>query len=335
MKKIKIGLIALATYSLVASAAITSSNLDNIVRYSKAEKKNPKYVAMDKTAAHEAALKMNEMIRDALYETGVYNDRKFTTSDAYTLKDYVSNEMGEEFRAQLAIFSKLTTQSMSIPLLKYPSAVNLYSARYSNVSATSGLHVNSMRAMAIFFSMSTSREAKKGNFYNANKIIDYSKTGTGLDRIIPFILKEKGLNYNLPKSSLITAAKAAAQMNVMLVDAIRETGVADNKNISAAEIKILNEYILANNAQEWQDARGAAGYGKIHNRGAVTLIGGENRINHDGRTLYQLGFESPYNTDLVYKNGQIEASYGEVSYRLNGILRSSYKNGTLHSSNAQ
>ncbi len=314
------------------------ANLDNLVKLSNAEKINPKYAAMDKESAHAAILELNRMIREALYETGVYNDKKFTASDAYTLKEYVSHVYNGSFWRQISKFSKLMDEEMHAPLMKSRNAVALYDDIYRDLGTQRYRDLPRLQELAIFISTLTRNEMKRGDFYNESKIMDFPSSGTTLDRMIPFILNEPGLNNKLPKKDLIEAANSAAQMNLILVKSIRELGIADNKNISAAEVKLLNKHIVANYAQEWQKAHGLnsrageTGFHAIQNKGATTLIRGENGINSVGDSVYHLGYESRFPNNLVNENGNKNASFASVAYWLNvSFKKVDYRNGSLHS----
>ncbi|RLA73678.1 MAG: hypothetical protein DRG78_22100, partial [Epsilonproteobacteria bacterium] len=254
-------------------------------------------------------------------------------------KNYISGEKGDAFRAEQANFSKYISENTDTALFKSANAVGDFNTMYRNVSTTNKLHVNRMREMAYFISIFAGDKGEEGAFYNANKILDYPKTETSLDEMTLFILSEDGINNYLPKSEIIMVAEATARMNMMIVNAIRVTGVAENNNISAFEVRTLNEYIVANNAKEWEEAYGAEGYGKIfggwkkiHKKYSTTLVEGENRINQAGNSVYRLGYELPYTTDLIYKNATGLSTYGEVSYWLNTIFKKDYESGTFSSS---
>ncbi len=322
-------------------------NLDNLVCLSKAESINQNYINMNKESAHSAILELNQMIRIALYETGVWNDKKFTASDAYTLKEYINKKyidqeqtvkMNGEFWKQIKIFEKLMNEEMHAPLLKSRNAVELYKWVYRDLAENRFRDLPRLQEVAIFISTLTKKEMLEGTFYNESKNMTFTSSETTLDRMIPFILNEQGLNYSLPKKDLIEAAQSSAEMNILLVKAIRELGIADNKNISTNEIKLLNKYIVANYAKEWQKAHGRNnrvaedGFHAIQNKGATTFIRGENGINSVGDSIYHLGYASKYPNNLVNENGQKNATHASIAYWLNvSFQKVDYKNNSLHS----
>ncbi len=342
-EKVLANLIEVSDSDVIATREATlSHNLDNLVKLSNIENINPKYAAMNKESAHSAILELNRMIREALYETGVYNDKKFTASDAYTLKKYISHVYNGKFWKQISQFSKLMKEEMHIPFLKSRNAVALYNNIYRDLGTQRYRDLPRLQEVAIFIATLTKDEMQRGDFYNDSKIIDFPSSGTTLDRMIPFILNEPGLNNKLPKKDLIEAAQSASEMNLILVKSIRELGIADNSNISAAEVKLLHKHIVANYAKEWQKAHGLnsrageTGFHAIQNKGATTLIRGENGINSVGDSVYHLGYASKYPNNLVNENGNKNATFSAVAYWLNvSFEKVDYKNGSLHSLSAE
>ncbi len=320
--------------AVASQAAITSNSLDNIVKYCKQEKTNKKFMALDKQPAYDAALRMNDMIRMAMYETGVWNDKKLTRSDMYDVRDYVRNNYAEEFAQDLAEYKKIAYAGMNVPLINGSSAAITYYLNYDVLVKEK--YTGNMQGPRYFFNMTTYKEMKAGAFYNPEKEFKFESSGTSLDRMIPFILKEEGINRRLTKADIREAAEGAVVMNRLLVKAIRNTGVADNRNISAKEIGVLNRYIVANDGQEWRAAHGLngnieTGYHKIQNKGATTEIRGMNGIDTVGDSVYHLGYKTRFSANLVNENNQRNATFQAVSFWLNVSLQKEYKKGVLHS----
>ena len=72
---------------------------------------------------------------------------------------------------------------------------------------------------------------------------------TGLDQLVDMIVVDRGLNRNLRTSEIIRGAEAADAMNVIIVEAIKATGVANDGTISAADVRDMNAYIRAHYEQ--------------------------------------------------------------------------------------
>ena len=76
-------------------------------------------------------------------------------------------------------------------------------------------------------------------------------TDTGLDQIVDLITNDPELNRRLSQSEIAEAAEAANGMNAILVEAIRETGVANDGELTVADMHDINAYIQANHYDEW------------------------------------------------------------------------------------
>ena len=160
-------------------------------------------------------------------------------------------------------------------------------------------------------------------------------TGTGFDKIIPVIYNDSGLLLHVSMSDIRDGANSANEMNKLLVEAIKETGVASDDNISPQDVRKINQYLVNNYAQRWAELHGddeddeETGYHKVQGDGARSRSYGKNIINRLGDSVYHLGFHTPYKNRLVNEDGNKNASFLTVSYWLNKSLQDDFAKGVF------
>ncbi len=159
--------------------------------------------------------------------------------------------------------------------------------------------------------------------------------GTGLEQIVDLIESDPGLQYNVATSDRREAATAAERMNEIIVTAIQDTGVANNAQISAADVRDLNAYIRSHHQEEWTALHGddednlETGFHLVQNDGANTYwFGGYNAINTVADGIYHLGFEIDSNR-LLNEDGNANASLASVADWLQTLLRDDLAAGSL------
>ena len=72
-------------------------------------------------------------------------------------------------------------------------------------------------------------------------------TRTGLDQIISLITNDPGLLKKVSATDLASGAAAADAMNGLIVQAIRATGIANNGDITAGDVRDLNAWLRVRN----------------------------------------------------------------------------------------
>ncbi len=150
--------------------------------------------------------------------------------------------------------------------------------------------------------------------------------------IIELITADPGLNRNVATSEITEAANNANEMNLIIKEAIFETGVANNGVINAADVRDINTYIRDVYPDEWVmyhgDDEGDAetGFHLVQNDGATTrLFGGLNAVNTVADGIYHLGFEIESNR-LLNEDGNRNASLESVASWLQNLLQDDLKN---------
>jgi hypothetical protein len=130
-------------------------------------------------------------------------------------------------------------------------------------------------------------------------------------------------------------AHAANEMNELLVEAIKNTGIAKDNHFSVDDIRTLNNYLYTNHATEWAELHGddeqgeETGYHRIQNDGAIGIANNKNVINTLADGIYHLGFYTPYKHRLANEDGNKNVSFRNVAYWLNKYLQEDFSKGTL------
>ena len=159
-------------------------------------------------------------------------------------------------------------------------------------------------------------------------------TGTGMDQIVNLITVDTSLNKKIATSDIRTGALAADQMNALLIDAIKATGVANNGDISQADLRDINTWLRTDHLEQWTALHGddedceETGFHLVQNDGASTSLFGRNAVNTVADGIFHLGFMIKDNR-LVNEDGNDNASLSSVSEWLNNLLATDLTGTTL------
>ncbi len=152
-------------------------------------------------------------------------------------------------------------------------------------------------------------------------------TTSGLDRVISIIRDDKRLNKRVTKEDIEVAINSAKRMNEIILEAIINRGLANDKKISIADTRELNDYIFHNYNAEWVVLHGddeedsETGFHRVVNDGAKTRLFGKNAINKIFDSIYHLGFETHLKNRLLNEDGNKNATFKNVAEWLNRLLK--------------
>ena len=153
-----------------------------------------------------------------------------------------------------------------------------------------------------------------------------ASTATGLDKIVEIMNTDTRLNRRVPAENIAEASNAADMMNIIIVEAIKQEGLANDGTISKADAREINDYIFANYAADWliyhgDDEGGVeTGFHLVQGNGARTKLFGKNAINKVADGIYHLGFETHRKNRLMNEDGDKNAGFAKVASWLNGLL---------------
>jgi len=76
-------------------------------------------------------------------------------------------------------------------------------------------------------------------------------TDTALDALVDLIFSDRGLNNKVALDEMQDAARTADAMNKLILEAIVHEGLANDGNISIADFREINLYLVRNYAEIW------------------------------------------------------------------------------------
>jgi hypothetical protein len=136
-------------------------------------------------------------------------------------------------------------------------------------------------------------------------------------------------------SEIVKGADNANEMNLIIVEAIKATGVANDGALDALDIRDINAYIQSHHAKRWMELHGddeddqETGFHLVQNDGARSqLFGDENAVDTVADGLYHLGFKISCNR-LLNEDGNANASLSDAAFWLSELLATELAKGTL------
>ncbi|NTU97990.1 MAG: hypothetical protein HGA62_09290, partial [Chlorobiaceae bacterium] len=270
--------------------------------------------------AADMANRMNEIIVEAITETGVAVDGTITADDIKKINTYIRENHLEEWTALhgddetggetgfhlvqndgswTVMFGKnmVDTVADGIYHLGFQTKVYNGTEYILNEDGTKNASLTRLASWVQYF------------------YVDQSTTGTGLDRLTDAVKSDPGLSTWTSAADINTGADAANEMNKILAEAITNTGVAVDGVIDPEDIITINEYIRDPNhtytyqgatvslLEAWTALHGddedgeETGYHLVQNDGSSIDFRGENLINTVADGIYHLGFEIVYNDE--------------------------------------
>lgn len=123
-------------------------------------------------------------------------------------------------------------------------------------------------------------------------------TGTGLDRLVEIIQKDPGLNRRLSDSDINKGAEAASELNHMLLDGIREMGLANDELIDASDLRALGDWIQADSVRNQKflgfygtNNKGVeTGFQLVEQEDSSTRLFDEDAVDEVADGIYSIGF---------------------------------------------
>jgi len=306
----------------------------------------------DLRAGAKAANEMNHLIVEAIKAEGLGNDKKLTTADIRTINNYLvanhaekwaelhgNDEDGEETGYHRIQNDGATTRLQADNLMN-TVADGIYhlgfeTNRKDRLVNEDGNANQRFEKVAWWLDSSLKQDLKEGKFVNPEYKEVEGATGTSFDRMIPYIYSDEGLIYHVSMEDIREGARTANEMNKLIVEGIKTTGIAEDDYISIADVKTLNTYLVTNYASEWAELHGndedneETGYHRIQNDGASGIMNNRNTINNLADGIYHLGFPTRFKNNLENEDGNKNVSFSSVSYWLNKSLKQDFLRGTL------
>lgn len=331
----------------------TGSSLDQIVGIILNDHGLNKRIKLgDMREAAKSADAMNALILEAIIKEGLANDQKLSTADARQINLYLVEhhqarwkelhgddedgyETGYHYIQNDGGTTRMFAENVFNSLADGIYHLGFKTDKKCQLVNEDGNANKSFEKVAWWLDTLLQEDMATEQLSNSNFQEVFGTTGTVFDRIIPLIYADEGLQERVSTSDLRAAARSADGMNTLILEAIRETGAAEDDVITADEVKALNTYLVSNYYYEWKELHGdddetyATGFHRIQNNGSHSEAYGKNIINSLADSVYHLGFETPYYYNLVNEDGKKNASFKTVAYWLNRALQDEFKNDTL------
>jgi hypothetical protein len=329
----------------------TDTNLDQIIQIIFQDKGLLRRISTgDMREGASSANAMNHLIIEAIIKEGLGNDGLLTPADIRTINNYLvtnhqdewANLHGDDEDDEETAYHKVQNDGaysrMFADNVMNSIADGIYHLGFKtkskyNLVNEDGNNNKSFEKVAWWLDTILKSDLLEGKLINPAYEEVFGTTGTIFDKIIPYIYNDEGLLLKVSMGDIRAGAYAANEMNKLIVEAIRNTAVASDNYISSEEVKILNEYLVANYENRWRELHGddedneETGYHRIQNDGAINIAYNTNLINSLADGIYHLGFQTEYKDRLVNEDGDKNKSFKQVAYWLNRSLKSDFEQG--------
>ncbi|HHS91794.1 MAG TPA: hypothetical protein ENK82_00460, partial [Campylobacterales bacterium] len=288
--------------------------LEKIVTIIQNDKRlNKKVDAADIQIAIESARRMNEILIEAIIQTGVANDGTITTRDTRELNDYINKNFKDEWielhgddeaDGEDTGFHKVRGNGARTKLFGKNAinkvADNIYhlgfeTHRKNRLLNEDGNKNASFAKIAEWLDALLREDLVAGRLANPDVEEVVGTTGTGLDMGIKIIYNDVGLNKKISLGDIREGARSVQGMNELLLEAISATNAAEGGSFTKQDMRNVNQYLVANHADEWAELHGddekdeETGFHKVQSDGAKTRILGKNAINTVCDGIHHLG----------------------------------------------
>ncbi len=346
---------AIAIFSSVNLQAegTTSTGLDKIVEIIKTDKRLQKRVpAVEISEAAQAADRMNEIILEAIVSTGTANDGLISTADTRELNDYIFANYAQSWQrlhgddedgvetgfhlvqndgARTKLYGKNAINNVADSIYH----LGFETHKKNRLLNEDGNKNRSFKKVGIWLNNLLSQDLEAGKFQNPDIEEVAGTTGTGLDQIIEYIYADIGLQKRISIGDMREASIAADAMNHIIIEAIKNTGIAVDGEINKEDVKELNQYIVANYLEKWAELHGddeqgeETGFHLVQNDGAKTKLYNKNLINNIADSIYHLGFETDHKRRLLNEDGNKNKSFKKVALWLTLLINEDLEQGSF------
>ncbi len=333
--------------------ATTQTGLDDLVHIITNDAGLSRRVPLEEiNTAAVAADQMNHLILGAIVATGTANDGQLNAADLRDVNQWLrahhaakwielhgDDEDGLETGFHLVQNDGATTMLFGTYNAVDTVADGIYHLGFEvngyRLLNEDGNNNASLESVAFWLSELLQEDLASGQLINPDiPLLPGGTTNTGLDQLVGIIVEDSGLQKYVATSEILAGAGYADQMNAIIVEAIRATGVANNGQINEADVREINSYIRAHHAQQWVELHGddedceETGFHLVQNDGANTVLYNRNAVNTVADGIYHLGFEIE-GSQILNEDGNRNASLKSLAYWLSDLLRGELADGSL------
>lgn len=303
-----------------------------------------------------AADAMNGMIVSAIKALGLANDGEITVSDIYSLNSYLRSNgyskfttlYGTEKAGVESGFQRISGEGAVTRLFGEAGVDRVLEGVYELAFEIKDGHLTSPRNywgpgvddVAHWLNTLLAPELAAGTLKNGKADPQaHGTTGTGLDLLTERLLDDIGLNHRISQKQINDAAKAADGMAKIMLQAIKETGVADDNKLDPMDMVDLNRWIIVNKLDEWTklhgDDNGAfeSGLHYAQGDGGRDYIYGDLSVDTVADGIYHIGFKISGDR-FENEDGNANQRISDTSDWISLLLAKDLASGALHSSHA-
>lgn len=306
----------------------TNTGLDQITNLIMADAGlDAKISDTDIAAGADAADGLNHMITDALAATGVAADNDISATDVTALNAYIRADAGRLAQWTALHGDDENGAETGFHLVQNDGAnTKFFGQNLVNTVADGVFHLGFEIQNGRFLNEDGDANATLKDvadwltYFN----VDQSTTGTGLDRIVDVIKTDRGLSKYTNAGDINGGAKAADELNHIIVDEIQASNANADGWITAEDMRTMNAAIRgdADLLARWttlhgDDENGAeTGFHLVQNDGANTNYFGKNLVNTVADGIYHMGFEIQGDR-FLNEDGDANATLSDVASWLN------------------
>ena len=307
------------------------------------------------TEGATAADGLNQMIVDAIESQGLANDGQITASDVYAINAWFQADAaryerfvdlhGDDEDGVETGFHRVQNDGGETRLFGNDNAVNtvfdgLYHIGFDIEGGRLLNEDGDRNALVVdvahWLDQLLRPTLAAGDLVNAaaDPFAGVVYTGTGLDLLVDTIIQDEGLNRSIALSEIAEGAAAASGLNAIIVEAITETGSANDAVISALDLRVMNAWIQDNRYDEFVALHGddedgeETGFHLVQNDGDTSFLFNRAAVDVVADGLYHMGFDIAWSR-FLNEDGDPNVDLNTAARWLNGLLEDDLQNGSL------
>ena len=305
---------------------------------------NSKVSSEDIITAKEAIAQMNTFINEAIVAEGLANDGVISIADTMEINKYLVANHADTWANLRADYALIESSSHTVAM-NTNAVKNVWGQIYNlgfdatnknrNLTNSSGKKSWSFTTVGYYLGTVLQNDIMSGSLNNATYEEVTGTTGTKLDMIVNVILSDTGLLRAVPTSDLRAGAETADAMNHLIIEAIKAEGLGNDKVLTTADIRTINNYLVENHADTWLELHGddedgeETGYHRVQNDGATTRMYADNVMNSIADGIYHLGFATRFKNNLENEDGNKNQRFEKVAWWLDSSLKTDLEAGTF------
>ncbi|NOZ89949.1 MAG: hypothetical protein GXO60_01545 [Epsilonproteobacteria bacterium] len=321
---------------------LQESGLDRIITIIQEDTKLNKNVTKeDIDEAINSAKMMNEIILEAIINTGVANDKNISIADTRELNNYIFHNYYDEWISLHGIdedgnkigFNKVVDSGARTRIYSRNAINKVFNGIYhlgfpNDINKETSINY---KLVSMWLNNLLKEDLESGELDNPNIQEIVGETQTGLDRVIDIIYNDTGLQKKVSIGDIRIGANSANEMNKLIIEAIDATNAGSSGEFTISNLKDINSFLVDNYAKRWTLLHGdnkdeKSGYHKIEQSGARTKLFERNAINRIFSSIYHLGFKTTYNNRLADEKGDRNIPFKKVAQWLTNLLSDELEN---------